>query len=55
MLNTLVESYPKTKIIVLGFSMGANIITLYLGRNHDPSKIPIVFGMSVCQGYDAFK
>lgn len=52
MIKDLVRRYPNTKIICVGFSMGGNLITKYLG---EPRTKPrnIVAGISVCQGYDA--
>uniref|UniRef100_A0A915KQE3 Uncharacterized protein n=1 Tax=Romanomermis culicivorax TaxID=13658 RepID=A0A915KQE3_ROMCU len=54
MLTKLINLYPKTKLIVVGFSMGANIVTKYLGENSRLNE-KILFGLSVCQGYDGVK
>jgi len=51
MLQDLTKRFPTTKFICLGFSMGGNLITKYLGEEKRPSKI--LAGISVCQGYDA--
>ena len=52
MVQDLVKRYTCTKVICMGFSMGGNIVTKYLGENR---KRPdnIVAGISSCQGYDA--
>ena len=53
MVKDLLKRYPNTKIVCLGFSMGGNLVTKYLGeRAHGPE---IVAGVSACQGYDALK
>jgi len=53
MVKDLLKRYPNTKIVCLGFSMGGNLVTKYLGeRAHGPE---IVAGVSACQGYDAMK
>lgn len=48
------EVYPETKLILVGFSMGGNLVLKYLGqrKSHD---INVLCGMSLCQGYDANK
>lgn len=52
MIKDLVRRYPRTNIVSVGFSMGGNMITKYLGEpRNKPSNI--VAGISVCQGYDA--
>jgi len=54
MIKDLVRRFPSTKVISVGFSMGGNLITKYLG---EPRVKPenVVAGLSVCQGYDAKK
>lgn len=55
MLTSLVENYTHTRMVVVGFSMGANIVTKYLGeKRHDMPK-NIMGGISICQGYDALR
>jgi len=53
MVTNVVDRYPQTKIVTVGFSMGGNIVTKYLGEK--PNKVPknIIGGISICQGYDA--
>merc|ERR1711936_644102 len=52
MIKDVVRRFPNTTMICVGFSMGGNLITKYLG---EPRVKPtnIVAGISVCQGYDA--
>ena len=52
MIKDVVRRFPATNIVCVGFSMGGNLITKYLGEPRvKPSNI--VAGISVCQGYDA--
>jgi len=53
MVTHVVDRYPHTKIVTVGFSMGGNIVTKYLGEK--PRQVPknIIGGISICQGYDA--
>merc|ERR1712123_394580 len=52
MIKDVVRRFPNTTMVCVGFSMGGNLITKYLG---EPRVKPdnIVAGISVCQGYDA--
>merc|ERR1711970_1515395 len=52
MIKDVVRRFPNTTVVCVGFSMGGNLITKYLG---EPRVKPdnIVAGISVCQGYDA--
>jgi len=54
MIKDVVRRFPNTNMVCVGFSMGGNLITKYLG---EPRVKPdnIVAGISVCQGYDANK
>merc|ERR1711976_576371 len=54
MIKDVVRRFPTTNIVCVGFSMGGNLITKYLG---EPRVKPgnVVAGISVCQGYDANK
>jgi hypothetical protein len=53
MVNGLVKKYPSTHIISVGFSLGGNLITKYLGEKNVPKPANIIGGISICQGYDA--
>lgn len=54
MLRHLIEKHPNTKIICVGYSMGGNIVTKYMGeeRTRPPH---LIGGVSICQGYDAIE
>jgi abhydrolase domain-containing protein 2 len=50
MIRHVLTQNPTTTIICIGYSLGGNLMTKYLGE-HEP--IPrIIAGISVCQGYD---
>jgi abhydrolase domain-containing protein 2 len=53
MINSLVRKYPSTFIISVGFSLGGNLITKYLGEKNVAKPTNIIGGISICQGYDA--
>jgi abhydrolase domain-containing protein 2 len=53
MINNLVKKYPSTFIISVGFSLGGNLITKYLGEKNVTKPSNIIGGISICQGYDA--
>lgn len=55
MLCNLSELCPKTKIIVIGYSMGGNLITKYLGEPRQNRPSNVIAGISICQPYDALK
>ena len=52
MIKDVVRRFPTTNMVCVGFSMGGNLITKYLGEPRVKPK-NIVAGISVCQGYDA--
>ena len=50
MVKDVLTKYPNSKIICIGYSMGGNIITKYLGeRNSIPQ---IIAGIAACHLYD---
>ena len=51
MVSEMSKRYPTTKFVVIGFSMGGNLVTKYLGEAKRSKQV--VAGISVCQGYDA--
>ncbi|XP_046334830.2 monoacylglycerol lipase ABHD2-like [Haliotis rufescens] len=51
MVEDMRKIYPNSSFLAVGFSMGANIITKYLGEHPDHQK-HFICGMSLCQGYD---
>lgn len=55
MLFHLAEKLPSTMIVTLGYSMGGNIITKYMGEKDRKQPANLIGGISVCQGYDAIE
>uniref|UniRef100_A0A1S4GZA1 AB hydrolase-1 domain-containing protein n=2 Tax=gambiae species complex TaxID=44542 RepID=A0A1S4GZA1_ANOGA len=51
MINSLLKKYPTTNIVSVGFSLGGNLISKYLGEAKRPANI--IGGVSICQGYNA--
>ena len=53
MIRHIVTRNPNTKIICIGYSVGGNIVTKYLGERES---IPqIIAGIAVCQSYDCYE
>lgn len=52
-MERLSELYPQTKFISIGFSLGANLTTNFLASVPENRTDQFLFGLSVCQGYDA--
>lgn len=55
MLQSLIEKHPNTKIICIGFSLGGNLVTKYLGERGSNKLSSIIGGISICQGYNAIE
>ncbi|XP_012170770.2 abhydrolase domain-containing protein 2 [Bombus terrestris] len=55
MLQSLMEKHPNTKIICIGFSLGGNLVTKYLGERKSNKLANIIGGISICQGYNAIE
>lgn len=53
--TNVAEIYPSTRVVVVGFSMGANIVIKYLGEKRPDTPKNIIGGISICQGYDALR
>ncbi|XP_041355828.1 monoacylglycerol lipase ABHD2-like isoform X2 [Gigantopelta aegis] len=51
MVEEILRLYPQTKLLAMGFSMGANIVVKYLGESK-LNQTKFICGMSICQGYD---
>ena len=52
MVNRVIEMYPQSKLMAVGFSMGGNVVIKYLGENME-NRDKFIGAMSFCQGYDA--
>ncbi|XP_043221088.1 abhydrolase domain-containing protein 2-like [Amphibalanus amphitrite] len=53
MLKSHVTRYPTTQMVLVGFSMGGNIVTKYMGQPGVRRAPNILGAVSICQGYDA--
>lgn len=53
MVVNLQENYSHSRMVLVGFSMGANIVTKYMGEKRPDMPKNIMGGISICQGYDA--
>ncbi|KAK3094867.1 hypothetical protein FSP39_007267, partial [Pinctada imbricata] len=52
MVEDVIQQYPNTKLLGVGFSMGANIVMKYVGESKEKEK-KFLCVMSICQGYSA--
>ncbi|OXU18709.1 hypothetical protein TSAR_001963, partial [Trichomalopsis sarcophagae] len=55
MLKNLLEKHPSTKIVCIGFSLGGNLVTKYMGEQGTNKLSNIIGGISICQGYNAIE
>uniref|UniRef100_A0A0K0ENN7 AB hydrolase-1 domain-containing protein n=1 Tax=Strongyloides stercoralis TaxID=6248 RepID=A0A0K0ENN7_STRER len=55
MMYDLFKKYPESKFINIGFSMGGNITTRWIGKLTEEVSGKIICGMSINQGYCAVK
>lgn len=54
MVSSLELKFPKTKIVSVGFSLGGNLVTKYMGEKNSSSHSNNIIGaISICQGYNA--
>lgn len=55
MVMHLSERHPRTRIVCVGFSLGGNIVTKYMGEKERNRPKNIIGGVSICQGYCAIE
>lgn len=53
MVKSLIERHPNTKLVCIGFSLGGNLVTKYMGEDEKKRPRNIIGGISICQGYSA--
>ncbi|KAK1327853.1 hypothetical protein QTO34_012762 [Cnephaeus nilssonii] len=54
MVNYIKKTYPLTQLVVVGFSLGGNIVCKYLGETQ-ANQDKVLCCVSVCQGYSALR
>ncbi|XP_063045338.1 monoacylglycerol lipase ABHD2 [Engraulis encrasicolus] len=54
MVGYIKRAYPQTRLIVVGFSLGGNIVCKFLGENR-ANQERVLCCVSVCQGYSALR
>ncbi|XP_067939085.1 monoacylglycerol lipase ABHD2-like [Watersipora subatra] len=51
MVRSVTQKHPNSKLIAVGFSLGANIVCKYFGENPSNQR-DFICAVSLCQGYD---
>lgn len=54
MVGYIKRTYPQTQLIVVGFSLGGNIVCKFLGENM-ANQERVLCCVSICQGYSALR
>ncbi|KAG7276875.1 hypothetical protein CRUP_008012 [Coryphaenoides rupestris] len=54
MVGYIKKAYPQTQLIMVGFSLGGNIVCKFLGENRINQE-RVLCSVSVCQGYSALR
>lgn len=54
MVGYIKRAYPQTRLVVVGFSLGGNIVCKFLGENRTNQE-RVLCCVSVCQGYSALR
>lgn len=54
MVGYIKRMYPQTQLIVVGFSLGGNIVCKFLGENM-VNQERVLCCVSICQGYSALR
>ncbi|KAK9700743.1 alpha/beta hydrolase fold [Popillia japonica] len=55
MLLNVMAKHPSSKIVCVGFSLGGNLVTKYMGEIERNRPGNIIGGISICQGYNAIE
>lgn len=53
MVASLTKRFPASNICLVGFSMGGNLVTKYMGDARVTKPATVIGAVSVCQGYNA--
>ena len=54
MVGYIKKAYPQTQLIVVGFSLGGNIVCKFLGESQ-ANQERVLCCVSMCQGYSALR
>lgn len=54
MVAYIKRAFPQTSLVVVGFSLGGNIVCKYLGESR-ANQDRVLCCVSVCQGYSALR
>lgn len=54
MVGYIKRAFPQTLLVVVGFSLGGNIVCKFLGENRS-NQDRVLCCVSVCQGYSALR
>ncbi|XP_056906894.1 monoacylglycerol lipase ABHD2-like isoform X2 [Takifugu flavidus] len=54
MVDSVKQAYPLTLLVVVGFSLGGNVVCKFLGENPS-NQNRVICCISVCQGYSALR
>ncbi|KAF0040532.1 hypothetical protein F2P81_006430 [Scophthalmus maximus] len=54
MVGHIKRAFPQTRLVVVGFSLGGNIVCKFLGENRS-NQDRVLCCVSVCQGYNALR
>lgn len=54
MVGYVRRTFPQTLLVVVGFSLGGNIVCKFLGENLS-NQDQVLCCISVCQGYSALR
>uniref|UniRef100_A0A8C5DHW8 Monoacylglycerol lipase ABHD2 n=1 Tax=Gouania willdenowi TaxID=441366 RepID=A0A8C5DHW8_GOUWI len=54
MVSFVKQAFPQTQLIIVGFSLGGNIVCKFLGENRSNQE-RVLCCVSVCQGYSALR
>lgn len=54
MVGYMKQAFPQTLLVVVGFSLGGNVVCKFLGESRS-NQDRVLCCVSVCQGYSALR
>lgn len=54
MVGYVKRAFPHTLLVVVGFSLGGNVVCKFLGESRSNQE-RVLCGVSICQGYSALR